>query len=204
MLVGVMGVIFFVMNAAFALVLLILVLVSSVYALVSRNPDVRYQPMRDDRGSFIKTQSQMMQSTELDALGVTARGDMKTRDLDDDGSSFHSTSPPRHREHYDPSRPQQNQFDMPHSPVGTSVPMFPSHSSDGSRGVYQDQSQQQPHQYRTLAQSGRVPTLLTPSGQPVSRGGSTPSPTASQGPYQGQQNGPPGQNQWFVGAGYER
>ena len=69
-----MGVIFFVYNAAFALVLLILVLVATAYAIFSKNPDTRYQPMRDDRGSFIKSQTQL--NTELDALGVTARGDM--------------------------------------------------------------------------------------------------------------------------------
>lgn len=91
---GVMGVIFFVYNAFFALILLIMVLVSSILAIVSKNPDTRYQPMRDDRGSFIKSQSQL--NTELDALGVTARGDMKmpykNRDLDDDDDSFSSGS----------------------------------------------------------------------------------------------------------------
>ena len=86
--------IFFVYNAFFALILLIMVLVSSILAIVSKNPDTRYQPMRDDRGSFIKSQSQL--NTELDALGVTARGDMrmpyKNRDLDDDDDSFSSGS----------------------------------------------------------------------------------------------------------------
>ncbi|KAK6507252.1 hypothetical protein TWF481_005701 [Arthrobotrys musiformis] len=85
---GVLGVVFFVMNAIFALVLLILVLVATIYALVSKNPDTRYQPMRDDRASFIKSNPEMVGSTELDALGATARGDHKsTRDLDEDDSS---------------------------------------------------------------------------------------------------------------------
>lgn len=70
-----MGVIFFVYNAVFSTVLLIIVLVSSTIALTSKNPDTRYQPMRDDRGSFIKSQSQL--TTELDALGATARGEGK-------------------------------------------------------------------------------------------------------------------------------
>ncbi|EON68681.1 hypothetical protein W97_07939 [Coniosporium apollinis CBS 100218] len=70
---GVMGVIFFIFNAAFALILLLMVLFSSGYALFSKNPDTRYQPMRDDRGSFIKSQTQL--TTELDALGATARGE---------------------------------------------------------------------------------------------------------------------------------
>ncbi|KAK5139064.1 hypothetical protein LTR04_003917 [Oleoguttula sp. CCFEE 6159] len=72
---GVMGVIFFIYNAVFALILLLMVLISTIYALASKNPDTRYQPMRDDRGSFIK--SQTMLTTELDALGATARGDSK-------------------------------------------------------------------------------------------------------------------------------
>lgn len=71
-----MGVVFFVFNAVFALVLLLMVLVASIYALASKNPDTRYQPMRDDRGSFIKSQTNLA-TTELDALGATARGDGK-------------------------------------------------------------------------------------------------------------------------------
>lgn len=70
-----MGVIFFVYNAAFSLILLIIVLVASIIAVTSKNPDTRYQPMRDDRGSFIKSQSAL--NTELDALGATARGEDK-------------------------------------------------------------------------------------------------------------------------------
>ncbi|MCJ1310039.1 hypothetical protein MMC25_003700 [Agyrium rufum] len=89
---GIMSVVFFIYNAVFALVLLLMVLFASVYALYSKNPDTRYQPMRDDRGSFIKSQSQL--TTELDALGATARGDQrlgyKLRDLEDDGSDSYS------------------------------------------------------------------------------------------------------------------
>lgn len=70
-----MGVIFFVYNAVFSTVLLVLVLVATAWALFAKNPDTRYQPMRDDRGSFIKSQSQL--TTELDALGATARGEGK-------------------------------------------------------------------------------------------------------------------------------
>ena len=84
-----MGVLFFILNAAFALILLILVLVATGYAIFSKNPDVRYQPMRDDRGSFIKSQSNL--TTELDALGATARGEnkqpFKPRELDSDSYS---------------------------------------------------------------------------------------------------------------------
>ena len=71
-----------------------MVLVATVFAVASKNPDTRYQPMRDDRGSFIKSQTQL--NTELDALGATARGDMAqkgsyfSRDLDEDSNSFSS------------------------------------------------------------------------------------------------------------------
>lgn len=71
----------------FSAVLLVMVLLASGYAIFSKNPDTRYQPMRDDRGSFIKSQTNL--NTELDALGQTARGNMTMkRDLDEDASSF--------------------------------------------------------------------------------------------------------------------
>ena len=86
---GIVGVAFALINAVFALVLLLMVLIASGYAIFSKNPDTRYQPMRDDRGSFIKSQSNL--NTELDALGATARGDMRMkRDLDDDSDSLSS------------------------------------------------------------------------------------------------------------------
>jgi hypothetical protein len=75
--IGVMGVLFFVLNATFALVIILFVLWTSVFAIFSKNPETRYEPMQDDRGSFIKSVNNL--HTELDALGVTARGDSKTR-----------------------------------------------------------------------------------------------------------------------------
>ena len=74
-LTGVMGVVFFAYNAVFSLVFLILVLIASTYAILSKNPDIRYQPMRDDRESFIRSQSQHQLGTELDDLGAAARGE---------------------------------------------------------------------------------------------------------------------------------
>lgn len=95
-----MGVIFFVFNAAFACILLFMVLISSMIALLSKNPDTRYQPMRDDRGSFIKSNPQS--TTELDALGATARGDGKAglyaksrSQLEEDEDSYSSGSADR-------------------------------------------------------------------------------------------------------------
>src|ERR1700712_2459148 len=79
-----MGVIFFILNAVFALVIIVLVLWTSISAIMSKNPETRYQPMRDDRGSFIKSQKNL--NTELDALGATARGDKGRRMPFDDDS----------------------------------------------------------------------------------------------------------------------
>ncbi|KAH1500131.1 hypothetical protein LV164_000338 [Aspergillus fumigatus] len=127
---GVMGVVFFVYNAVFSLVLLILVLIASIYAIVSKNPDTRYQPMRDDRGSFIKSQSQL--TTELDALGATARGDVKdtsykSSPFDDDNGSFSSGNGASiGRQNLQASHDTTPHRQAPVSPVDPSVPLFPS------------------------------------------------------------------------------
>lgn len=112
-----MGVIFFVLNAAFALILLLMLLVSSGFALFTKNPDTRYQPMRDDRGSFIKSQTQL--TTELDALGATARGEGKGAhgsrsrlEDDDDYNSEGQRQLPAEKagfsEHYQPVAPRRD------------------------------------------------------------------------------------------------
>ncbi|KAE8371681.1 hypothetical protein BDV26DRAFT_286581 [Aspergillus bertholletiae] len=74
-LTGVMGVVFFAYNAVFSLVLLILLLIASIFAVLSKNPDIRYQAMRDDRESFTRSQSQHQLGTELEDLGAAARGE---------------------------------------------------------------------------------------------------------------------------------
>ncbi len=80
---GILGVVWFIVNAVFALVLLILVLVSVGYALFSKNPETRYQVMRDDRSSFIRNAKES--STELDALAANLKGDGKEKDWAADG-----------------------------------------------------------------------------------------------------------------------
>lgn len=50
---SVMAVVLFVLNAAFALFLLIFTIVTCTLALLHRNPDARYEPLKDDRVSFI-------------------------------------------------------------------------------------------------------------------------------------------------------
>ncbi|KAA8909279.1 hypothetical protein TRICI_004591 [Trichomonascus ciferrii] len=82
---GIMAVVFFVLNAVFSLVLLIMIIVSCGWAIFSKNPDNRYQPMRDDRESFIRDQnaSEKKLTTELDALGATARDGYNPHHQDD-------------------------------------------------------------------------------------------------------------------------
>ncbi|KAL1955964.1 hypothetical protein VTO42DRAFT_7949 [Malbranchea cinnamomea] len=181
---GIMGVAFFVINAAFALILLVLVLIASVYAVASKNPDTRYQPMRDDRGSFIKSQTQL--TTELDALGATARGDQKLRDLEDDhGSSSDSLS-------RQPTEPQSglavsgDGMQPPRSPVTPSVPLFPS-SDNLNHG---------PPQYNAYPGPNSGPVNRNFSTSPFARPGTAHS-NASQ--YRAYNNNSP----WQRGAGYD-
>lgn len=207
-----MGVIFFILNASFALVLLILVLISSIYALISKNPDVRYQPMRDDRTSFIKSNSQMILSTELDALGATARGDSKAgykkRDLEEDADSY-STSTISKQQHDASAIPlppstagsmAASYRDAPRSPVSPAVPLFPTTSNDPSRSGY---SQNQ------MSQSNHLP-LLTTTGTPRSPsrdGNRSPAPSSRSPGYEYQQQplsrqGSNGGMNWNAGVGY--
>lgn len=132
-----MGVIFVFINVVFTAALLVMVIFSSCYAIFVKNPDTRYQPMRDDRGSFIKSATQL--NTELDALGATARGDMvqttyNKRDLDDDDSYSSSSGRPQHdaagvplppstaNSNRSPSRSRE----PPRSPIESAMTFFPS------------------------------------------------------------------------------
>ena len=210
-----MGVVFFVLNAIFALVLLILVLVSSCYAIFSKNPDTRYQPMRDDRASFIKSQTTL--NNELDALGATARGDVKTgyksRDHFDDDDSFTSSS-------FGPNGSNPNglpapsstasvrpgsQREPPHSPVDPSLPLFPS-DAPGRHGSPASQSRGMYTNHNESSRPGSDLPLLNPQG--YGRTGSS----QSNGPaFRSQNNGSPApqfrqQNNaspWQRGAGYD-
>ena len=204
--------IFFVYNAAFALVLLIMVLVSSFYAILSKDPDTRYQPMRDDRGSFIKSQSQL--TTELDALGATARGDMKlpfkNRDLDDDDDSFSSGSLGRSHDAAGVPLPPStanskrdlNQYDN-HSPIDSSTPFMgadgpprhgpPTHYSDDPRNVYSGNGYNNSGSFNPRSTNNSSPAPRY-DYQPYNRTGSP----QSTGAYRPQNNASP----WQRGAGY--
>ena len=197
---GVMGVIFFVYNAVFALVLLLLVLIATGYAVFSKNPDTRYQPMRDDRGSFIKSQTQL--NTELDALGVTARGDMAqkgyySRDLDDD-DSFSSGSGKNHEvAGVPPSTANSHMREPPRSPIDPNMQYFPSDGtprhgtpqySDNPRGMYNEDTS-----YRPGADAPLMDKRQETS--PYRRAQSSHSNTS----YRQQNNSSP----WQRGAGYD-
>jgi len=56
-------------------VLLVMVLVVAAISVFKKNPDERYRSVKDDRASF--RQSRTALTTELDDLGVVARGEGK-------------------------------------------------------------------------------------------------------------------------------
>lgn len=124
---GVVGVVLFVLNAAFSLILLLMVIISTCVIFFRKNPDARYQFMADDRASFMKSQTQLNTTTELDALAATARGDKggynkSQLDLDDDNDSMISSSLVARR-----NNDSQASFHQggPRSPVNPNMPMFP-------------------------------------------------------------------------------
>jgi len=204
---GVMGVIFFIYNAAFALVLLLMVLVSSGFALFTKNPDTRYQPMRDDRGSFIKSQTQL--TTELDALGATARGEGKGQHrsrtgIDDDDDSFSSESVDRTHLH---TKEGNFPADPPRSPINASMPMFPG----GSPGTPAAPGAPPPSYYNNRSGNAsptpRIQSSHSTSGnsyynnQQYGRAGSLRNEGAAPGggAFRAQNNSSP----WQRGAGYD-
>lgn len=79
---SIMAWVFFILNAAFALILLVFIIVFSAFSVISKNPDARFAPAKDDRTSFqrmssIKRKSQFEDKgdakNELLALGVAAQ-----------------------------------------------------------------------------------------------------------------------------------
>lgn len=75
---SIMGWIFFILNAAFSLILLILILVYVGLVVFSKNPDLRFKPAKDDRTSFQRNSANVgtinqSVAAELLALGNTAK-----------------------------------------------------------------------------------------------------------------------------------
>jgi hypothetical protein len=143
LVVGAVGVVLFLINAVFALILLLVIIVSTTIVFFRKNPDARYQFMADDRASFMKSQTQLTTTTELDALAATARGDKagykSQLDLDDDNESISSESMRRRMDPSNVALPPsttasaaQSQHSLhrgppnpPRSPVDPSMPLFP-------------------------------------------------------------------------------
>jgi hypothetical protein len=143
---GVVGVVLWITNAIFALILLIMLIVTTVIVFFRENPDARYQYMADDRASFMKSQTQLTTTTELDALAATARGDKGSYkhglDLDDDAESLSTDSLYRRSNPSSFPLAPSNKTSMsnmsynsynnpPRSPIDPSVPLFP---ADQQRG----------------------------------------------------------------------
>ncbi|KAG5926755.1 hypothetical protein E4U42_002974 [Claviceps africana] len=194
---GVVGVVFFILNASFSLILLLMVMLSTAVTFFQKNPDARYQFMADDRASFMRSQTHLNTTTELDALAATARGDKggykAGLDLDDDDGHLH----PAHS------------LNRAASPVNPSMPLFPAGR------------EQSP--FRPASPAGLAPPSGPPSGfGPTSPSGGSPSsgyrPTspAAPGPPSGyvpssSSGGPPpsgyqpvnNSSPWKRGAGYD-
>ncbi|KAG5986105.1 hypothetical protein E4U43_005665 [Claviceps pusilla] len=122
--VGVFGVILFVLNASFSLILLLMVIVSTTVTFFRKNPDARYLYMADDRASFMKSQTQLTTTTELDALAATARGDKAGYKLEDDNESLSSEDQRRRAAAAAAQQPVRGQNGLL-SPANPSTPLFP-------------------------------------------------------------------------------
>lgn len=78
---SIMGWIFFILNAAYSAVLLFMIVGFTALVLVSKNPDARFAPAKDDRTSFQRMSSIKQRSNEKDfgnnnellALGIAAQ-----------------------------------------------------------------------------------------------------------------------------------
>ncbi|KAE8378524.1 hypothetical protein BDV26DRAFT_281049 [Aspergillus bertholletiae] len=184
---SIIGVILFVYNAILALILLIVLLVASIMALVSKNPDNKYQVMKDD-GSSIMSRTHM---TELDALGAAARG---SPDHQQKQNPFaHDEVLPNHAHGLQPSDRASPTLmtgatHSPSSPLDPSVPLFP---SSGTRNISPYESGDNSLSPSEYSQSGVSPVNQGYNVSPIR----TPSPHA----YRAANNPSP----WQRGAGYE-
>jgi len=124
---GVVGLVLWVANAAFSLVLLLMLIVTTIIVFFRENPDGRYTYMADDRTSFMKSQTHLTTTTELEALGATARGDKAGGykpglDLDDDAESISSDTLRRQAV---PATHPHGYGKPPGSPADPAAPLFP-------------------------------------------------------------------------------
>lgn len=131
--------------------------------------------MRDDRGSFIKSQTQL--TTELDALGATARGEGKgthpRATIDDDDDSFSSNELEQRQmaakeggftEHYQPAPPR--------SPVDPSFQAQTTPPAQNNPSSYYGQEpQQQQQQYQSYQPYQPPQPYRAGNNSPYQRGG---------------------------------
>lgn len=104
LMIGVVGILLWILNAAVTLVLLLILVISTVIIFFKSNPDNRYQ-MADDRASFMKSGSVLNTTQQLDALAAAARGDheggyIKARLDDDDDDDLPGSSASDIPHHY--------------------------------------------------------------------------------------------------------
>ncbi|KAI1624980.1 hypothetical protein EDD37DRAFT_372505 [Exophiala viscosa] len=205
---GVMGVIFAFYNIVFAVVLLVLVLIASIYAIASKNPEVRYQPMRDDRGSFIKSQAAL--TTELDALGATARGEDEPKTgykgYDDDASVSEESL--KHQSEISQRPMSRSQGALMHQ----ETPLYPS-ENNGRRGPQDSYEQRQMYNqgyngsggYDYDSRPGTAPSYQTYADSTNSLNNGYAPPRSAHGGYAPQQGYRQHNNAspWQRGAGYE-
>lgn len=205
LMIGIVGVVLFILNASFSLILLLMVIVSSTMSFIRKNPDARYQYMADDRASFMKSQTHLNATTELDALGATARGDKMGGykapvDLDKDDESLIEGKP---RDPFASPNPSQQNLhsgtpgSRSRSPVSPSMPLFPGSRPESpfrsaSPSPYNNSQQSLGGAQRgPIPNRGPSPHMRGPSPQMQNRG---PSPMQNRGPPpQMQSRGPPPQ-----------
>ncbi|KAG6296471.1 hypothetical protein E4U46_002282 [Claviceps purpurea] len=186
--IGVVGVVLFVLNAAFSLILLLMVIVSTTVTFFRKNPDARYLYMADDRASFMKSQTHLTTTTELDALAATARGDKAGYKLEDDDESL-SSEDLRHRAANGQNASatvSQQSFqgqNAPRSPVNPSVPPIPA-----------EQRPESPLRAVSPSQHTRTGSAM---------GQRRPSSNASPSPASTYKSTPAKASPWQRGAGYE-
>ncbi|XBW34773.1 hypothetical protein QEN19_000339 [Hanseniaspora menglaensis] len=89
---SIMAWLFFIINAAFSFILLMIILFYTGMVLWSKNPDLRFKPVRDDRMAFTKTNGALEGNVadELFALGQTANhhGDNWEEEIQDQKELF--------------------------------------------------------------------------------------------------------------------
>lgn len=188
---GVVGVVFWILNAAFTLILLVMLIISTAFVFFRENPDGRYRFMSDQRGSFMKSSASLSAANQLDALATTARGEKAgygSGRLEDDDESVSSDYQHRRMDPANHPLPPSTANSATQSsfrgsfrdPRSSGGPSFPPHAGEDHRS---------PLGFGNGLDSPTKPLAVNTGGDPGSHGGA-PSPAA-----------PP--SGWQRGAGYD-